>query len=319
MSELRIMFDGIMIYGPPPVDTPGGQDGPLHAIMPRIERHESRYSKLNHIKPPHYIPEHTPVIFTKLAPLPGSRTPNEDQKPYSIWYPKRQRVQFRFSPSADPSDLRYVRDNIPGTASPSDLHDIAKLADIRKVWPDRGRLRREMLEEKAPVSHLVACQVFVPSGHVGSHGEFKKADEAPAEFQPPRTPTPIQQPLLPQLVVSVKTERVDIDMYSLDTGEHVASLAFLINDPASPSILRVVNADPNGVTYVIEHDLDPAHAQELSGTKPKMLQHFGDIDFEACYALLEGHDDGGGLPIPWVPDRYAERNCNGAMAGTGGT
>jgi hypothetical protein len=326
--EVRIIFEGIIVLGPGcPLDPPFRDDGPLYGVMPRVLRHESRWTRLpppppEPPRPPIYIPVHFPAIFTDLKPG-GSRPPDETIQTYSIWYPVRERMQFRFSESVEPKDLQYIRGTNPASpcapvpGEPDPLQDIAKISDFREIWPERQWLRNGMLQAGPNVSELVAAQVFVPSGYIGSHGEFRKEYEADAEFRPPRTQIPVRKKLLPQIVVKVSTESVHVDLYSLNTGEPLDSLAFVLN-PVGPNIIRVANGDPMNIRYVIEHLLDPTHAVEPAYVKPtgKNINgedDIGDVDFEGCYEVLAGYDDGGYLPIPWTPKPLGGRNCNGAM------
>lgn len=315
-NELRIFIEGIIVLAPgPPHDGHGQTPGPLYGVMPRLTRHQSRYSRQTGGRPI-YIPAHFPAVFTTLRAVDDSRPPDDTYGSFSIWYPIRERMELRFGTHADPSDLRWVREDTPLQQIPNSdpLRDVGFISDFRETWPDRGELDRRMLETSPPVSELVACQLLVPSGWVGSHGEFKKEEPAEAIFLPPRTLEPVQKKLLPQVVVSVRTDRVDFRMYSLDTGEELDSLSFLVEDTSQPSVIRIANGDPKNIRYVIEHLVNPATATEPTGTKPISDVGFGDIDFEAGYSVLDGHDDGGNLPIPWVPIPFGERNCNTGFA-----
>lgn len=313
--ELRIIFEGVMVLGPPhPLQGPSVGTSPLYAVLPRVTRHESRFTSVDAHRPPMYIPSHFPVLFTDLAATSDSRRPDDAQRNFSIWYPMRERMMFRFSPSATPADVRYIRGpapECPASTGPNPVNDIAKISDMRVIWPERSRLLPGMLSTAPGVSELVAAQVFVPSGCVGSHGEFLKTQPAPADFQPSRSTTPGPRQLLPQIVVSVETDRVDIDMYSLETGDMLDPLAFVLQP--GTNILRIANADPFNVRYVIEKLANPLFP-EPSGIKPRVGNDFVDIDFEACYKVLDGPDNGGELPIPRVPIRFGERNCNAALA-----
>ncbi len=317
-NELRIIIEGIVVLVPgPPSDGSDHTPGPLYGVMPRLTRHESRYSKLSAHRPV-YIPAHLPAVFTKLKPVEDSRPADDKHGKFSIWYPMRERMELHFSAFAEPSDLRWVRTGGPPSPlpdpDPDPLLDIAFIADFRETWPVRGQVGKGMLEKAHPVSEAVACQLLVPSGWVGSHGEFKKVDPAEAIFLPKRTPKPVTKKLLPQVVVSVRTDRVEFRMYSLDTGEELDSLAFLVEDLKQPSVIRIANGDPKNIRYVIEHLETPDKASEPVGIKPSHDGNFGDIDFEGGYSVLAGKDDGGYLPIPWVPSVFGERNCNTGFA-----
>jgi hypothetical protein len=319
--ELRIIFEGVMVLGPPyPQSGPDEAPGPLYAVLPRVMRHESRFTKdpdpPAEPRPAMYIPAHFPVLFTDLTPTNDSRKRDDQQRNFSIWYPMRERLTFRFSPSATPDNLRYIRGPAPACAASTDpgdpLHNIANVPDMRDVFPSRSRLRSGTLSAPPSVSELVAAQVFVPSGCIGSHGEFLKTEAAEANFLPSRSTTPGPRHLHPQVVVSVQTDRVDISMYSLDTGELLDPIAFDLQ-AGRTNILRVANADPYNVRYVIEKLADPQFP-EPTGIKPRVGEEYVDIDFEACYRVLGGLDMGGELPIPRVHIRFGERNCNAAFA-----
>lgn len=319
--ELRIIFEGIIAIGPAdPPEPPYRHDGPLYAVMPKIVRHLSRWSQL-HGGTPYYIPAHFPVIFTDLD-VSGGRPPDETYKGFSIWYPVRERMQFRFSGAVEPPDLQYIRANpappcapAPGEMDP--VRDIAMVADMREIWPDRQWLRRGTLDSGPNADYAVAAQVFVPSGCIGSHGEFKKKNPAVVEFRETRTPPiTVTKDLLPQIVVSVRTDTVDIDMYSLDTGLPLDPLSFILKDGLR-NVIRVANGDPMNVRYVIDNLPDPDNAPDLPTPRPNGHNvsgdsDIGDIDFEAVYDVLAGQDGGGDLPIPWIPIVFGARNCNGA-------
>lgn len=321
--ELRIVFEGIIALGPAdPLEPPFHNEGPLYAVMPKIVRHLSRWSQMHPDDQPFYIPAHFPVIFTDLKPA-SSRLPDDEYKTFKIWYPVRERLQFRFSGNVQPTDLQYIRDQAipeppcapaPGELDP--LHDVSAIADLREIWPERQWLRGGMLNNGPNVDQIVAAQVFVPSGCIGSHGEFLKKDAALVQFRDPRTPVTITKDLLPQLVVSVTTNTVDIDMYSLDTGTALDPLSFELKDGVR-NVIRIANGDPMNVRYVINNLPDPDNAPDLNVPKPTFQPQvgdieYGDIDFEAVYTILAGTDGGGALPIPWIPKKFGARNCNGA-------
>jgi hypothetical protein len=324
--ELRIIFEGIVAIGPPyPRRPPNRNDGPLFAVMPRIARHESRYTKTSDA-PPAYIPAHIPVIFTDLVPMPATRLPDDTRLKYRIWYPVRERTDLSFSEDAEPKDLRYYR-GTPTVECPinqeeeNPIRDIAYVSEMREVWPARRTVDRGMLSRQSPVDALVAAQFFVPSGCVGSHGEDLKKNPALVTFLPPRTKKPVSKEILPQVVVTVRTSRVTLNMVSLDRDETLDGLVFDLNaqpgDVRYPYELRIANADPHNIAYVIDF-LSGKNPVPLTGVKP-MRQgpyglDFGDIDFESNYEVFSGPDDGKALPIPWVPSASGERNCNAILA-----
>jgi hypothetical protein len=321
MSELRIIFEGIIAIGPgDPPDPPFVNAGPLYAVMPKIVRRLSRWSQL-HGGTPYYIPAHFPVIFTDLQ-ASSSRPPDDTYKGFSIWYPVRERMEFRFSTNVQPTDLQFIRANpgppcAPGPGETDPLRDIALVSDMREIFPPRQWLRAGTLDSGPNADPAVAAQVFVPSGCIGSHGEFKKTTPALSEFRETRTPpVTVTKDLLPQIVASIRTDSVDIDMYSLDTGLPLDPLSFVLPDGVR-NVIRIANGDPVNVRYVIDNLPHPDNAPDLAVPKPVGTNasgdaDFGDIDFEAVYDVLAGTDDGGDLPIPWIPIKFGARNCNGA-------
>lgn len=324
MNELRIIFEGVMAIGPAPPrssNAPQVLDGSLFAVMPKVTRHESRYSKFNHPNPRLYVPAHVPVIYTNLTPLSGSREQDDKIGDFKLWYPIRERMELRFSPSADPNHVQYLHQDL---MIGDQIYAIDKIADIRDIWPQRSRLRKGMLRKQPPVAEIVASQVFVPSGYVGSRGEFNKETPQRSTFLPPKTSKPHEMDLLPHVVVKVHTDQVNFAMYSLDTGEQLDSIAFRVTDPQKPNVIRIANGDPINIRYVIDglmgsHDeptgLKPTADQVLKQGKNKEPSK-GDIDFENGYDILAGYDDDDGkeVPIPWEPLQVGDSNCHTHLA-----
>jgi hypothetical protein len=316
--KVNIIFDGVVLIGPgePPEDV-AYLPGPLFAVMPRANRQVSRYSKLYGDKPI-YIPFHLPVVLTELTPLnsdfrrpdeifkyPPDPPPNPDQRTFSIWYPMRERLVFRIDDEVDDGELTYE----VGQQTPCDIDpdnpplgydgSIRAVADMREIWPGRSRIRREYLSAQAPVANEVAAQVFVPRGHVssGDYGRPESAGEV-AYFEPKRTNDLVQKCLVPQTRVTVDVDkRVRIFSYSLDTGEKLDSIAFDVTDDAD---ILVGSADPGDIRKLLNQLVDP---------QPFVKEHT-DYDFELYYPLLDGDDDGGGLPVPFSKDgRFGDPNC----------
>jgi hypothetical protein len=332
MSLLRITFDGVVAIGPAePTNGSHEQPGPLFAVMPRVDRQLSRWSKLYSDKPS-YIPFHTPVMFTDLQPLPKMppgtvgnggqaipdkledaflhlRRPDEifpyryrlDQPKegeFYIWYPMRERLEFRFDDEVDDGWLTYgMRPYGEPTLCDLQAHkrrDIGAVSDMREIWPERCHLRREVLSRRPPSE--VVGQVFIPKGYVtsGYYGRQESEGEY-ASFEPKRTPDVVKKCLVPQIEVSVEVEEfVHILSYSLDTGEKLDSISFQLTAPANiltpPANILIGNADPGDIRKVLKRLVYPDAKEPI--------EKRSDFDFELYYTLLEGEDDGGGLPVP---------------------
>lgn len=345
MSYLTITFDGVVAIGPPePRDGRCEEKGPLFAVMPRSNRHLSRWSMLNFDKPT-YIPAHTPVLFTELKPVervspglrddypvilaeaPDPRQPDEifpypdppdpkdtSKKKFYIWYPMRERLEFRFDDEIEPGCLTYeVKSPDEPTLCERSSRtlsrgDIGAVSDMRDIWPDRCHLRKEVLSRRPP--NEVAGQVFVPRGCVssGDYGrEESKGEEA--SFVPKRSPKTVTKCLVPQIQVSAEVKRfVHILSYSLDTGERLDSISFELPDNADADIL-IGNADHGDIRTALQNLVYPPKPG-----KPLRYDNRTDFDFELYYTLLEGEDDGGGLPVPRAI-RFGNPHCYTAKVG----
>jgi len=342
--KVRIIFDGVVAIGPAPNEDFSKQPGPLFAVMPRANRQMSRAAKLNTGDPlPHnYIPVHFPVVFTDLESSKNDRPPDETypykthgqeyasqenpKKTYSLWYPVRERLIFRFDNEEDWGDLDYQAAAGPGGPQPKEqlckddgncdeqeekkyAGDIQAVANMSEIWPDRYRIRAEMKSAHTPAPHEVTTQVFVPRGKVSSGGIARK--EGPgqcATFRPKRTLEHLTKCLVPEVVVTVEVEtKVDILSFSLDTGEKLDRISFNVDRAAD---IWIGSADPADIRVVLENLLQP-HLE------PVKRYDEADYDFELYYQLLEGDDDGGGLPVPRAI-RFGEPNCYTTLVGGGG-
>jgi hypothetical protein len=144
-----------------------------------------------------------------------------------------------------------------------------------------------MLSPQVPAPPEVAGKVFIPRGHVSS-GDYGRAESSGvlATFEPKRTPTQVKKCLVPQLRVRVDdVQVVQIFFFSLDTGEKLDSLTFNLTGNAD---ILIGNADPGDVPRVLKNIITGGNDHD----------NRTDFDFELYYNLLDGPDDGGGLPIP---------------------
>ncbi len=346
---LRIIFDGVVAIGPGEPKDLSSQPGPLYAVLPRANRQVNRWSRMNPVKPSYIPVHFPVVFTTleprqkdhnvrppdekyqyHMTRKPGETPPNlgypppvvpgsplpphpEPPPPFYIWYPMRERLCFQFDEETEPGLLTYDRppgrlyplECNPTASAPNDIYagDVRALADMREIFPDRSRLRPEVLSLRAPVPNEVAAQVFVPRGNISSGGYGRP--EGPGErvwFEPKRTGKRLEKCLVPQLIVTVEVSAVNILCYSLDSGEKLDWLGFDLNGPAD---IWVGNADPGDVRQVLQ---DLAAGTIGDGEKPLHDTDF-DFDFELYYTLLEGDDDGEGLPVPKSHGRFGEPNC----------
>jgi hypothetical protein len=326
---LRIIFDGVVAIGPGEPEDCYERQGPLYGVMPRANRQVNRWSKLNPVEPS-YIPVHFPVVFTDLTPRLNEwnvRPPDEiyeyktypppyDPKHpipssrYSIWYPMRERLLFQFDEETEAGLLTYELGRKDGTPcgkkpdTPDATYsgDIRAVSDMREIWPERSCIRPEMLSWQAPAPTEVAAQVFVPRGHVSSGGYGRKDGVGEvAWFEPKRTKQRVEKCLVPEIVVTVDVNSFHVLCYSLDTGEKLDWLAFDLDSPAD---IWVGNADPGDIRLVLEN----LSTGKTDAARPLDTHEF-DFDFELYYPLLEGEDDGGGLPVPISQGEFGKPNC----------
>lgn len=328
--KLNIIFDGIVVVGPAhPLEEPFSNQGPLFAMMPRGVRQQTRKSKLDGGKKT-YVSVHQPVILTKACPTPASRPPDEiypaDKKcpvfdpsagpseHWHLWYPMRERLELYLDGNPTPGPLTYERSGTynpnapcgPPISRTDPLIDIAAVSDMREIWPERSKVRKEMLQKQAPVAGELAAQVFVPRGHVRGGTDYpdKPTYESPriygipTTYKPKRTAYEVKKCALSQVVVEVKVTTVGIALYSLDTGERLDGLSFLLQDETE---IRIGNADPADIRAALEGTRADARRDLTADTE--------DLDFEIHYKILDGPDDGGGLPIPFLPPPFMLRPC----------
>ena len=327
--ELNIIFDGIVVVGPAhPREEPFSNPGPLFAVMPRGVRQQTRKSKLDGGKKS-YVSVHHPVILTKACPTPTSRPPDEiypadkrcpafdplaaPSEHWHLWYPMRERLELSFDGNAMPGGLTYehsplYENYVCEPSSPGgELIDIAAVSDMREIWPERSKIRKEMLEKQSPVAQELAAQVFLPRGHVrGGTDDEPKVEVKygiPTIYKPKRTTNEVKKCALSQVVVEVTVTTLGIAVYSLDTGERLDGLSFLLQGETE---IRIGNADPADIRAALANMTAKPHVIVVNEQGQREIP---DLDFEIHYKILDGPDDGGGLPIPFIPDRFMLRPC----------
>jgi hypothetical protein len=367
--RLRIIFDGVIAVGPPHPKS-GDEQGPLFGVMARSTRRETERSKKKNAGPRTFIPMHVPTLFTKLAPCgEDARRPDEifqllpEHPIWNLWHPIRERMCFKFDGDGEPGKLTYQRESsVPDTGQERHkykklhfdkvfndkfgpaglegklkLRSIKDLPDAREIWPARCHLLPGLLDPN-PIE-LVAAQVFVPRGHVGGGGVGKKGEGLDVVFDPDKPGSrKKKKSIVPNVVVTVEVETVEIEMQSLDTGETLDSLRFHLTEDAE---IWISNGDPSDVAINVrrqalrmsEAERATAHDRifglkafkKLAGDVvkeeiakfilhtdnitsllvPEEMQQADrnrisdfDIDFELFYTLMDGEDDHNGLPLP---------------------
>jgi hypothetical protein len=340
--KVRIVFDGVVVTGPPYPDQKGAtRQGPFYAVMPLTTRQLNRQAKDD--GQDWYIPVHFPVIAVRdsitlcdggrpedavYKPCsPATTTPETPQQPeppsFRLWYPMRERMEFAIDNVCTPGDLRYAYDDLSTAQEPEKwpddkhyLHSITKVPRMRDIFQFRDRLRGAALAKRPRVIRTVAAQAFVPFGSVsGGADRGKRSNGVDAEFLPSRKDPPFPphcQKIVPHVVVTVDVEKsIEIATFSLDSGKPLQTIKLRI---CQDEMIRVANADPENIPYVLNslafrdhQESDPRRA------KPQFERIIKDIDFEALYAPLRG-DDGEPMPIPTYDVRFGMRNCYGVMA-----
>jgi hypothetical protein len=370
--RLRIIFDGVIAVGPPHPNS-GNETGPLFGVMARSTRRQSNVSTRDK-KAPKYIPMHVPTVMTKL--LPKGRPHDEEYQffifpKWYVWHPIRERLEFKFddrngrgrkltyhrsddddcgneclqaAPTSNGLGLLGSNPTVGGKLS---IRNIDKVPDAREVWPARCKLRTGSLESNP--KEVVAAQVFVPRGHISGGGLDAKGLGVEVEFEPlkPKSRTTTKT-VVPNVVITVETERVEIATQSLDTGKALDPLVFELKEDAD---IWIMNGDPVDITgnlgrlslQLTESEMRSVRGEletmerssieaivALFQTMPNLIPVvFGsnptdgprrrdanresqfDVDFELFYSILGGRDDGKGLPIPrrYNGKPFDERNC----------
>lgn len=378
--RLRIIFDGVIAVGPPHPES-GDEEGPLFGVMARSTRQETERSKRNPGGPRTFIPVHVPTLFTKMAPYgEDARRPDEnyqrmpDQPVWNLWHPVRERMLFKFDGDGRPGKLTYQREAPEQDHKPHEhkspeinlhfddlfndkldnaslegelkLRSIKDLPDSREIWPARRHLRSGLLD---PIpNELVAAQVFVPRGHVGGGGVGRKGDGLDVVFEPLKKGSRKEKKIIvPNVVVTVEAEDVEIEMHSLDTGEPLDPLRFHLTEDSE---IWISNGDPSDVSINVKRQALRMSAEERAGAHAKLfsldalkvagdvikeeilkfLVHTDnirfareqqqadrsrisdfDIDFELFYTLMDGENDQEFVPLPRMADKkkFDEGNC----------
>ena len=247
--KLRIIFDGVIALGPPPPEKGDTQEGPYFGVMARSTRRLSHRSQRLPKEPRRYIPMHVPSVYTTMTPHDDGRQPDqvyqllEGDPKWQIWHPLRERLEFRFDDRGDIGTLTYVDQNSLETVKEGQvkLHGIRRVPDARAISPDHTHLLPDLLSPDAGVSEAAVAQILVPWGEVRGGGIFDKAEGIDVVFEPggdPRNP----QTVVPNVVITVEAEYVEIATYSLDTGDALDPLKFHLTGEAE---IWVSNGDPS--------------------------------------------------------------------------
>jgi hypothetical protein len=362
--RLRIFFDGVIAVGPAVPDERRA-DGPLFAVMATSTRRQAKRSGRS--GPKTYIPVHVPTLFTKMKPL--GRPPDEIfhlpfHPKWYLWHPVRERMEFRIDDSSKPGLLTYRRREgseqvdlhkknlFTGKGGPPEgrvtIRDIASVPDSRKFAPKQPCLKEGLLSPDPHVAAEVAAQVFVPFGDVAGGGIDKKGDGTLIQFDPDLGGLG-EKTVVPNIVVELPAEKVEIVTYSLDTGEVLDSLIFQLEDDSE---IWISNGDPTDMAVNIDRLIRRLTEKELEVAKELLgkaegvfgggiekffdLRHIighpetsnpiipgpirdidfnrvsdVDIDFELFATLLGGEPDPLGFPVPKRPGGkvFDESNC----------
>lgn len=265
--KLRIVFDGVIAVGPPHPPE-GDEKGPLFAVMARSTRRRTNLGARNR-KAPKYIPMHVPTVMTKIKPVDDARPADEIfQLPtlprFYVWHPIRERLEFKFDGNGRAGTLTYGREDPAVESSPDTgtvlptsgtvitgelrIRSVRNVPDAREVEPSRCELRAGALDPKP--KEFVAAQIFVPRGHVSGGGAGTKGNGVNVEFTPlPAGRRAVSKDIVPNVVVTVEAERVEITTTSLDTGEKLDPIVFKLEEDGD---IWISNGDPSDVTINLE-------------------------------------------------------------------
>jgi len=319
-TTLTIELRGVAAVGPGwPRKSKRGRckvKGPLWAVMPVSSRRQNAWS----IEKPQggrsFIPVHFPVILTKSTDWDeDQRVPDvhkTQSNPWSVWYPDRERLEFVIDGNAKPGDIHFAHD-LSADDEGYPEGDVHHLADMRRVFPGRAKLRRGMRPGRkvsAPAANQVGAQILVPYGHARSC--FRKPNEWKMKFEPVMTKDgkPVIQRLAATLQITCDVkESVEIRSWSLDTGEQLDSIAF---EPSEDLHVIVANADPSDLfammsgTYGTVRQIKELTSTEIDSSRDGQP----DYDFELYYELLKGKATKK-LPVPvnYDPTVGWIRNC----------
>jgi hypothetical protein len=322
---LRIIFDGIVVTGPPAPPPPyqdSGQpppatstrSGPFYAVMPLLGR------RLSRLAPPQagkewYIPAHIPVMITsdRIYVPDEERQPDEKRTTkdgccFYLWYPLRERMEFELHDTAYADKLTYIYDDEQLQQGEYRLHSADKIPRMEEIYADRDRLANGTLSVRPPSN--VAAQIFIPNGEVSGGTDYnQKKNAVEAKFLPPRTGDANPKTIVPNAVVTIRdVTTVSIRMSSLDSGETLDPIVFTLEQNED---IRIANGDPENIGYVLEL-LSSGSEIDVGRKKPVHGDDVIDIDFEGVYDLLAGPDDGEAMPVPFYDRiRFGMTNCYG--------
>jgi hypothetical protein len=321
---LRIIFDGIVVTGPPapppppqhgqPSETPVTRPGPFYAVMPLLGH------RLSRLAPPQagkewYIPAHVPVMITsdRISVKKEERQPDEKRTTkngsFYLWYPLRERMEFELHDANYADKLTYIYEDEKLQEGKYRLHSAHKIPRMEMIYADRDRLANGTLNPRPPSN--VAAQIFIPNGEVsGGADPNGKKNAVDAKFLPPRTGDTNPKTIVPNAVVTIRNvTTVSIRMSSLDSGQTLDPIVFTLEQNED---IRIANADPENIGYVLEL-LSSGREIVVDRKKPEHRDDVIDIDFEGVYDLLAGPDDGDAMPVPFYERiRFGMTNCYGA-------
>ena len=261
--QLRIIFDGVIAVGPPhPDPTTGGgeRDGPFYGVMVHSTRRKSDRSRRLDEDPAKYIPAHVPTIYTLLEPDGGRPADHKFQLSsehpvWHLWHPTRERMEFSFDKNNTPGKLIYDEPGLePGggaaviAGGAVTVRSIDDVPDAREIWLERAELLDGLLSVETPVRPEADAQILVPWGSVRGAGLFEKGEGVMVLFDPQRAPAD-PKIIVPNVIVFVDVEDVEIAMYSLDSGEVLDPLRFHLTADAE---LWISNGDPTDTTIDLE-------------------------------------------------------------------
>lgn len=308
--QVTIRLAGVAAVGPgwprqkkPPFKA----KGPLYAIMPGSSRRQNEWSKVNGGKM--FLPIHQPTIVTRSTDWdPRSRGTDVDPVDigqWSLWYPYRERLELIIDDDDTPGDIEFqhLRQAADDGTPEGDVHHIA---DMRRIWPSRSKLKSAMRPGKAvdaPVTRTVAAQFLVSKGHVKS--AFRRLNPWKARFDPVHTKNgqPVEQVLAPELLISrdVKS-KVEFRSWSLDTGEQLDSIVFR---PTKDLEVRIGNSDPADLFALFAGTASKERTKIVDGSRDGKP----DYDFELYYDVLTGKGRGLSVPCDADPHTGFIRNC----------
>jgi len=314
---VSITFTGVCAVAPsiPNDGSTYEMPGPLRVTMPLSSRR--RNSRPNG---PRFIPTHIPFVLAKapllqIDALGGAGRPSDDavtsgghagtakgeaspdiKSPKAksvggsrtnVWVPLRERLRIKVDGSYTPGLIKF---------DPS-VYDV--VSDIRRVWGDRAKFRREC-DPLYPIKHVVdpevMTQVLVPFGWVEPHF---LGDPSGAVFDPPKGEPAVYDQLAPEIVVRFHARELSIASQSLEDGQELDEIVFFggENDVVD---LTIGNSD-----------LDDLRAR-IEGAAPSRTPGV-DADFELYYSLLKDPDnpssDDDKLPVPIIGGSGLIKDC----------